>query len=285
MPDWAPLAPFFWLGDKKDKTAYFKMIKTILGSKKEMNQAFVEGRRVCVTKILAGPCVVTQVKNPDKDGYWAIQIGFGSKKLKNIKKPLQGHLKKIIEGKNAPDFLHEIRFSKEPERVKGEVFKVGDKILLSDIFKKGDIVNVSGRSKGKGFAGVVKRWKFSGGPKTHGQSDRQRAPGSISGGTTPGRVRKGKKMAGRMGNEKVTVKNLQIIDTDAEQGIIFLSGQVPGIYGGNLIINKVKEGKLEGLSEIQKQAVVVEGAGEEAGETSEVKEEPEKQETEEKGTN
>src|SRR5579864_2961291 len=142
---------------------------TILGSKQNMSQTFVEGVRVPVTKVTAGPCVVTQIKKESGDGYFAIQVGFGNKKIKNITKPAQGHLKNVIEkgAKTAPRFLREIRLEKESE------FKVGDKIQVSDILKVGDKVSVSGISKGKGFAGGVKRWHFSGGPKTHGQSDRQ----------------------------------------------------------------------------------------------------------------
>ena len=175
------------------------MINTILGSKEKMGATFIEGTRVPITYMKAGPCVVTQIKNEAKDGYWAVQIGFGERKIKNVTKPVQGHLK---AANSAARFLREVRVEKEPN------LKVGDKITVSDIFSVGDAVSIAGTSKGKGFAGVVKRWGFSGGPKTHGQSDRQRAPGSIGQGTTPGRVHKGKKMAGRMGTDKVTIKNL-----------------------------------------------------------------------------
>lgn len=214
-----------------------------------MSQAFVEGRRVSVTKVLAGPCVVTQVKKMDKDGYWAVQLGFAKKNIKNVTKPLQGHLKGAIKENRAPRFLREIRLESEPD------LAVGDIVNASDIFKAGDIISVSGTSKGKGFAGVVKRWGFHGGPRTHGQSDRERAPGSIGQTTTPGRVFKGKKMAGRMGSDTVTVKNLQVVSVDPESSQMDISGPVPGVSGGLLIINKLASGKLEGIQEVQAQVV------------------------------
>lgn len=203
-----------------------------------MSQTFVEGTRVPVTLVKAGPCVVTYIKRVDSDGYWAVQLGFGEKKIKNITKPLQGHLK---AAKSAARFLREVRVDKEPD------LKIGDVIKLTDIFKKGDVVAVTGVSKGKGFAGVVKRWKFAGGPKTHGQSDRWRAPGAIGQGTTPGRVRKGKKMPGRMGGDTIFVKNLIIVDVDDQKGEISVSGPVPGGPGSLLIIKKLASGKLEEL--------------------------------------
>jgi len=215
------------------------MLNAILGAKGRMTQVFdSQGSRIPVTKIKAGPCIVTQVKTKDKDGYWAVQLGFGERKIKHTTKPLQGHLKKIQNSKFKiqsffPRFLREIRTDNEPK------FKVGDQIRVSDIFSAGDKVAITGVSKGKGFAGVVKRWHFAGGPKTHGQSDRQRAPGSIGQGTDPGRVHKGKKMAGRMGQDTVTVKNLKIVDIQPETNEITVSGPVPGIPGGLLIIKKI----------------------------------------------
>lgn len=203
-----------------------------------------------VTRITVGPCVVTQIKKDEKDGYWAVQLGFGSKKLKNLNKPLQGHLKSVIKDQKAPRYLREVKITKEPE------YKVGDTILVSDIFKKGDVVSVTGVSKGKGFAGVVKRWHFAGGPKTHGQSDRQRAPGSIGQGTTPGRVLKGKHMAGRMGGDTVTVKNLHVVGIDQEKGEILLSGPIPGRSKGLVIVKRLHAGKLSELIEETPQVVV-----------------------------
>lgn len=253
MPFWAPPGAFF--GEKE-------MINTILAEKGRMSQAFVKGRRVPVTKVLAGPCVVTQIKKEDKDGYWAVQLGFGEKKIKNVSKALQGHLKSLIKDGKAPRFLAEVRLEKEPE------FNVGDAIKASDIFNVGDIIAVSGTSKGKGFAGVVKRWHFAGGPRTHGQSDRERAPGSIGQTTTPGRVFKGKKMAGRMGAERVTLKNLQIVSVNPETNEVEVSGPVPGIPGGLLFIKRISGGKLEGIQEVQAQVVEGEAPAEEGtGET------------------
>jgi large subunit ribosomal protein L3 len=210
------------------------MIDTILGSKIKMSQTFVDNTRVPVTLIKAGPCLVTQIKNQKKDGYWAVQLGFGEKKIKNVTKPMQGHLKGAIKNKLAPRFLSEAKLSEEPK------FKVGDEIKASEIFGPGDLVSVTGISKGKGFAGVIKRWGFKGGPRTHGQSDRERAPGSIGQGTTPGRVHKGKKMPGRMGSQQVTIKNLKVISIDVDKDEIVISGPVPGPSKSLLIIKKLK---------------------------------------------
>lgn len=232
-----------------------KMLNTILGSKGKMGQTFVEGFRVPVTKIQAGPCVVTQVKNETKDGYWAVQLGLGQKRIKNVTKPLAGHLRGVIKEKLAPRFLCEIRVEKEPEG------KVGDQIKVSDIFSIGDVIAVTGISKGKGFAGVVKRWHFKGGPKTHGQSDRQRAPGSIGSTTTPGRVLRGKHMAGRMGGDRVTVKNLHVISIEPEKDEISVSGPVPGKLGSMLIIRKLSSGSLKEL-EHETVAKIIEGEAE-----------------------
>ncbi len=241
------------------------MINTILGSKQGTSQTFVEGFRIPVTRVTAGPCVVTQIKHMDNDGYWAIQLGFLTKKAKNTSKPLQGHFKKSqnsnLKSQNSEDktqkltfprFLREVKIEKEPE------FKVGDTVKASDIFKRGDVISVTGISKGKGFAGVVKKHGFHGGPRTHGQSDRERAPGSIGQTTTPGRVYRGKKMAGRMGGEQVTVKNLHIISVDPETGSLEISGQVPGTPGSMVLVHKIKSGSLKEL-EHEVVAQVVEG--------------------------
>lgn len=228
------------------------MIHTILGLKVASSQTFVEGFKVPVTKVVAGPCVVTQIKDETRDGYWAIQLGFSSKKLKNTSKPLQGHLKSTIKEEKAPRFLKEIRTEKEPEQ------KVGDIVSVAEIFKPGDVVAVTGTSKGKGFAGGVKRHGFHGGPRTHGQSDRERAPGSIGQTTTPGRVYRGKRMAGRMGGEQVTIKNLHIISVDLEKNEMEISGQIPGGNGSLITIKKIKSGSLKEL-EHEVVAQVVEG--------------------------
>lgn len=226
-----------------------------------MSHTFVEGTRVPTTAVLVGPCVVTQIKTLEKDGYWAVQLGFGAKRIKNVTKPLLGHLSGVIKDKKAPLFLREIRLSEASD------FKVGDEIKLKDVFKKGDLVTVTGISKGKGFAGVVKRWGFAGGPKTHGQSDRQRAPGSIGQGTTPGRVLKGKKMGGRMGQDTVTVKNLIVVDIKPDEGVLYLSGPIPGSTGSLVSLTKTASGKLEELVEEVPQVQIQEG--EEGGEASE----------------
>lgn len=248
-----------------------------------MSQTFVEGTRIPVTWIEVGPCTVTQIKTKEHDGYWAVQLGFGTRNLKNTSKPLQGHLRKALEAQSAKDkaqnktprFLREVRLDKEPE------FKVGDVVTITDIFKKGDVVAVSGISKGKGFAGVVKRWHFAGGPRTHGQSDRERAPGAIGQGTTPGRIWKGKHMAGRMGSDRVTIKNIFVVDVDKGKNMLAVSGPIPGIPGGLVIIKKIAEGKLEELVEETPQ-VEVQQVEEETSEKSESKESSDKTATKEK---
>ncbi|MDA1127803.1 MAG: 50S ribosomal protein L3 [Chloroflexi bacterium] len=192
------------------------MIQGYLGRKIGMTQIFREdGRVVPVTVIEAGPCVVTQVKTKETDGYEAVQLGFGDVKRRN--KPLSGHLK----DSRLSRYLREVTADDTGE------FQVGQMIGV-DIFKTGEKVDVIGRSKGRGFAGVMKRWGFGGGPKTHGQSDRARAPGSIGGGTTPGRVYKGLKMGGHMGNRRITVKGLEIIEVDTERNLLLVKGGIPG---------------------------------------------------------
>lgn len=204
-----------------------------------MSQTFVGNTRVPVTIVKAGPCVVTHVKTDEKDGYWAVQLGFGTRKTKNITKPLLGHLKGALKDKGkAPKFLKEVKVDVEP------TVKIGDEIKVGDVVKSGDLVSITATSKGKGFAGVVKRWGFAGGPKTHGQSNRDRSPGSIGQGTSPGRVWKGKKMAGRMGNKTVLIKNLQVISVDNESGTLAISGGIPGARGGILTIKKTGSGGL-----------------------------------------
>lgn len=197
-----------------------------------MTQTFVDNTRVPVTVVSIKPNIVTQVITEDKSGYWAVQLGSGTKRIKNVSKPLQGHLKGVIKEKMAPRFLREVRLENRPE------FEAGDHIKASDVFSAGDTIAVTGTSKGKGFAGGVKRWGFGGGSKTHGQSDRQRAPGSIGQGTNPGRIWKGKRMAGRMGNETITVKNLHIVKVDDEHNEIYVSGPVPGAPKSLLVIKR-----------------------------------------------
>jgi large subunit ribosomal protein L3 len=226
------------------------MLNTILGTKVKMSQTFTKNVRTPVTIIKTGPCVVTSIKSQDKDGYWAVQLGFGDKKIKNITKPLRGHLKGAIKDNIAPAFLREVKVSGKPE------LKIGDIVNLNDVVAKGDAVSITGTSKGKGFAGVVKRWGFAGSPRTHGQKSRRRAPGSIGQGTTPGLVRKGKKMGGRMGNETIKVTNLKVISTNLEKGTIKVKGTVPGSFGGFLIVEKTKEApKKEKRSVVSKEEV------------------------------
>lgn len=195
-----------------------KRMKFILGEKQEMTQIFDdEGNVHPVTVISAGPNVVTQVKTDEKDGYKAIQIGFGTRKTKNINKPQQGHMKDL------GDFATLREFRGDMEN------KVGDKIDVST-FEEGDIVTVSAISKGKGFQGVVKRHNFAGQPRSHGQKHTERAPGSI-GATGPQRVFKGMRMPGRMGTDRVTTKNLKVMKIDNENNLIFIKGAVAGRRG------------------------------------------------------
>ena len=206
------------------------MISAILGTKVEQTQKFTEeGKRIPVTKIKTRPCFVVGVKTRAKDGYSALQLGIGEKKHPN--KSLAGYLKGVGL-KTAPSRLREVKISSEEE----EKFKPGQEIKADEIFRIGDKVKVTGLSKGKGFTGVVKRWGFRGGPRTHGQSDRERAPGSIGQTTTPGRVFKGKKMAGRAGGERVTIFGLTITGIDGD--ILEVKGLVPGPKKGLLIIQK-----------------------------------------------
>jgi large subunit ribosomal protein L3 len=205
----------------------------LLGIKKQQTQAFLEdGQRVPLSVILASGNVITQVKTTDKEGYDSVQLGMGVNKKAN-KAELGNGKKAGLE--TSPRFFRELKITE------GE-FKVGDKVEPADIFKPGDIVDVIGQSKGKGFAGVVKRHHFKGGPRTHGQSDRERAPGSIGQTTTPGRVYRGKRMAGRMGDERTTVKNLEVLEVK-EDGTILVKGLVPGSVNSLVIIKKVGENK------------------------------------------
>ena len=206
-------------------------MKFILGLKLGMSQIFDEkGNVVPVTLIEAGPCIVTQIKTKEKDGYSAIQIGFGE--AKKVTKAIAGHLKRL--GKLL--FLREFR-NEEP-KIDDKELKRGDKIDVS-IFKEGDKVKVSGLSKGKGFAGVVKRWHFKGRPATHGTKHELRTPGSV-GTSFPERVIKGKKMPGRMGFERVTISNLKVVKIDPEKNLLAIKGAVPGAKGTLLEIRSTK---------------------------------------------
>lgn len=203
-------------------------MKFILGTKKNMTQVFDEkGLVKPVTILEIGPMVVTQVKTKEKDGYHAVQVGFGEKKEKNINKALKGHFK------GAGNFRHvkEFRLADEKDIKAAAAIKVGDKIEIST-FKEGDSVTVCSISKGKGFQGVVKRHGFKGGPRSHGQKHSEREPGSISGGTREGgRVPKGMRMAGRTGQDTVTISGLKVIQIDSEKNEIAILGAIAGRRG------------------------------------------------------
>lgn len=220
------------------------MVGFILGEKSDQSQVYDDkGSRIPITFVKTSPCYVVDMKWPSKHGYFAVMLGFGQ--TKNIKKSIQGKVTKA--GVKTPlRFFREVRLEGYGDRIKliDEVKKglligetklyVGDEAKPTVFFKKGDIVDVSGISKGKGFQGVVKRHHFAGGPRTHGQSDRERAPGSIGQTTTPGRVYKGKRMAGRMGGDRVTLKNLKVIEVKKDG--LLIKGLVPGAKGGLLEI-------------------------------------------------
>ncbi len=198
-------------------------MKFILGTKKNMAQVYDEKGNVHPVTILnAGPVVVTQVKNKKSDGYSAVQIGYGEKKAKNINKAITGHLKNLGNFQ----YIKEYRPKDEKD---AEGVKVGDKFDLS-VFKEGEKVTISSTSKGKGFQGVVKRHGFKGGPRSHGQKHSEREPGSISQGLRTS-IRSGMRMAGRMGGDRVTVKNLKIIQIDQENRTILIKGAIPGRRG------------------------------------------------------
>ncbi len=209
------------------------MFKGLIGKKVGMTQIFDDaGSAIPVTIIEAGPCYVTQVRLPEHDGYSAVQLGFVEVKPKVLTGGQIGHLKR----NNVPPlrFLREFR-EKSPDLNEGDV------ITVDKVFDVGDHVDVVGTSKGKGFAGAVKRYHFRGGPKTHGQSDRQRAPGSRGSGTTPGRVYKGARGPGHMGNERVTAQNLAVVLVDAERNLLGVRGAIPGPKGGIVTIKGVRK--------------------------------------------
>ena len=202
------------------------MLRGFLGKKIGMSQVFRDnGELVPVTVIQAGPCAITQIKSEDTDGYNAVQIGFGA--TKKLNKPERGHLKNSEPVKH----LREVKADNLQD------YSVGQQISV-DIFDVGEKIDIIGTTKGRGFAGSMKRHGFGGGPRTHGQSDRSRAPGSIGGGTTPGKVYKGMKMAGHMGNEQVTVKNLEIVQIDQDRNLLVVKGGVPGAPNGLLVIRR-----------------------------------------------
>jgi len=208
------------------------MLKGLIGKKIGMTQIFDErGVAFPVTLIEAGPCYVTQIRRPESEGYSAVQLGFSETHPKRLSGGEVGHLKTA----NMPP----LRFLRE-FRTKSLDVSVGD-VMKADVFSVGERVDVIGTSKGKGFAGAVKRFHFAGGPKTHGQSDRHRAPGSNGSGTTPGRVYKGSRRPGHMGDERVTVQSLKVVLVDVERNLIGVHGAVPGSKGGLVIINEARK--------------------------------------------
>lgn len=210
------------------------MVQALLGKKIQQSQIFLEnGKRIPTTMVLVDQNPVVAVKTNEKDGYTAVQIGFGSRK--HTTKALAGHIRGAKLEK-APQFLREVRLQGDEDAP-----AVGDILKPADVFQPGDIVSVTGTSKGKGFAGVVKRHHFRGGPRTHGQSDRERAPGSIGQTTTPGRVYKGKRMAGHMGRAQATIRHLEVVALS--DTTITLKGLLPGSVNSIVLIQKTGENK------------------------------------------
>ena len=205
------------------------MVNALIGKKLGMSQLFSpDGEVTPVTVIQVGPCTVTQIKSVASDGYNAVQLGFGEKKPQRTKKPLLGHFKK--SGKGPFAVVREVRVDDVGE------FELGQEVS-ADIFQVGELVHVVGKSKGKGFAGTIKRWNFSRGPMSHGGMNK-RAPGSIGCSATPARVIKGRKMPGQMGNRSATVKGLMVVDVRPEENIILIRGAVPGGRNGVVFIKK-----------------------------------------------
>ena len=209
------------------------MLKGLIGRKIGMTQIFDEsGRAIPVTLLEAGPCFVSQVKNAETDGYSAVQLAFGEVKPKRLSKDELGHLK--------TNNLPPVRVLREFRTKKLEDINPGDELKAS-VFAAGEYVDVVGTSKGKGFAGAMKRHGFHGGPATHGQSDRQRSPGSSGSGTTPGRVYKGKRRPGHMGDVQVTSSHIRVAMVDPERNLIAVQGSVPGAKGGTVVIKEARK--------------------------------------------
>ena len=205
----------------------------ILGKKLGMTSIFDDaGQVIPCTVIEAGPCYVTQIKTKDRDGYEAVQIGFGERKERTVTKPLRGHFARAN--------VKPVRLVKEFRGNGVSDVQPGQEITVDRVFTKGDIVKVVGTSKGKGFQGVVRRHHFGGGARTHGQSDRQRAPGSIGSSSYPSRVFRGQRMAGRMGGEQITVRNLTVVGVIPDSHLLLIKGSVPGAINGYLEIHKLK---------------------------------------------
>lgn len=209
----------------------------LIGKKIGTTQVFAaDGTVVPVTVIQTGPCVVVQKKEALRDGYDAVQLGFGAKKPQRVNKALQGHMRRA--GKGAFQVLREFRSADVSK------FEVGQEIKVADVFKAGDRIDVAGTSKGRGYTGVIKRWGFSGFPASHGTHEYFRHGGSIGNRSFPGRVFKGKRMAGQWGNERVSVQNLEVVDVRAEDHVLLVKGSVPGPKRGVVVVRRsVKGGK------------------------------------------
>ncbi|GIK57250.1 MAG: 50S ribosomal protein L3 [Chloroflexi bacterium] len=222
-------------------------MKGLLGIKIGMSQVFDEGGLVTpVTIIQAGPCYVTQVKTEETDGYTAVQLGFGDTKEKRLSQGERGHLGLLKTDKTHPrrkrnSDIPALKHLKEFRTKEAEGYEVGQQLTVEQ-FTVGEHVDVTGKTKGRGYTGVVKRWGFGGGSTTHGQSDRWRAPGSIGGTSGTGHVFKGKKMAGRSGDERYTAQNLEVIRVDPERNLIAVKGAIPGVKGGLVIIRQAAKG-------------------------------------------
>jgi large subunit ribosomal protein L3 len=207
----------------------------LIGKKVGMTQFYnAEGNAIPVTVVQTGPCVVVQKKESAKDGYSALQVGFGSKKSQRVNKPLQGHMAKA--GKGAFELLREFRLDDVSK------YEVGQELKVGELFKIGDRIDVAGISKGHGFSGVIKRWSFGGFPGSHGTHEYFRHGGSIGNRSYPGRVRKGKKMAGHWGDERVSVQNLEVVDIRPEQNLLLIKGAVPGAKQGVVIVRPAAKG-------------------------------------------
>ncbi|MCD6595905.1 50S ribosomal protein L3 [bacterium] len=207
----------------------------LLGKKIGMTSVYAEdGRRILVTVLSVGPCKIVQVKTPENDGYYALQLGYETKKPNKVNKPMKGHFKKA--GVEPFRKLKEFRIENPDEK-----FKTGQTLSIDNVFQEGELVDCTGTSKGKGFQGVMKRHGFHGGPKTHGQSDRGRAPGSIGASSYPSRVVKGLSMGGQMGNKIVTVRGLRVVKIMPDDNLLLVKGSVAGSNGGYVVVKKSKK--------------------------------------------
>ena len=207
----------------------------LIGRKLGMTQVYnPEGNVIPVTVIETGPCVVVQKKETAKDGYNALQVGFGSKKAQRVNKALKGHMAKA--GKGAFAVLKEFRLDDVSQ------YEIGQEIKAAELFKAGDRIDVAGTSKGHGFSGVIKRWSFAGFPGSHGTHEYFRHGGSIGNRSYPGRVRKGKKMAGHWGDERVSVQNIEVVDIRADENLVLVRGAVPGAKRGLVVLSRAAKG-------------------------------------------